>query len=202
MSGSFGPPPERYSVRLNRHSRESGNPAGPTRRLLWTPAFAGVTGNASIPLDASRRQLPADPVADRAAHHQFEVAAFEKRHLVFEHRDALPPRAWHAGDVGGPEGALWTERIEDLLGVFVDVAVGVGLARIARRAGRLDRDVGVFGEREERPLVAMRRIVARIPHARVMVEQQAQPGMSLGDLADLRQVVRRHQRDRDPGLLT
>src|SRR5260221_636082 len=26
--------------------RETGNPEGPTRRLLWTPAFAGVTGKA------------------------------------------------------------------------------------------------------------------------------------------------------------
>src|SRR5439155_23061753 len=36
-----------YSIRLNRHSRESGNPGQPTCRLPWTPAFAGVTGNVS-----------------------------------------------------------------------------------------------------------------------------------------------------------
>src|SRR6266852_3462896 len=38
---------ERYLIRLNRHSRESGNPGQPTCRLPWTPAFAGVTGNVS-----------------------------------------------------------------------------------------------------------------------------------------------------------
>src|SRR5216683_5865851 len=114
--------------------------------------------------DASRRQLPSDPVAYRAAHHQFEVAAFEKRHLLGEHHNALPPRARHAGDVGAPEGALWAERVEDLLGVFVDVAIGVGRARIARRTGRLYRDIRVFGEREQRLLVAMRGIIAGVPH--------------------------------------
>src|SRR5216117_2423611 len=42
---------ERYSIRLNRHSRESGNPGQPTCRLPWTPAFAGVTRNVSILAD-------------------------------------------------------------------------------------------------------------------------------------------------------
>src|SRR5437879_1183142 len=36
-----------YSIGLDRHSRESGNPGQPTCRLPWTPAFAGVTGNVS-----------------------------------------------------------------------------------------------------------------------------------------------------------
>src|SRR6266568_396759 len=194
MSGSFGPPPS--SIGSIVIPAKAGIQGSRPERLPWTPASAGVTGRCGFTMPLTR-QLPADPVAYRAAHHQFEVAAFEKRHLVFEHRDALPPRAWHAGDVGAPEGALRAERVEDLLGVFVDVAVGVGLARIARRAGRLDRDVRVFGEPEQRLLVAVGRIVAGVANPRVMVEQQPQTGMPLGDLADLWQVIRRHQRHWD-----
>src|SRR6266567_3176243 len=35
---------EHYPAGSNRHSRGSGNPAQPMRRLPWTPACAGVTG--------------------------------------------------------------------------------------------------------------------------------------------------------------
>src|SRR6516225_7574275 len=83
----------------------------------------------------SARQIPAEPVADRAAHHELEVAAFEPRHLFGEHHHALAPRARHAGNVGAPEAALRPERLDDLLRVFVDVAVGVGFARVTGRAG-------------------------------------------------------------------
>ena len=76
----------------------------------------------------STRQFPANPVANGAAHHQLEVAALEPRHLLGEHRHALLPRARHAGDVGAPEAALRTEGLDDLLRIFVDVAIGVGLA--------------------------------------------------------------------------
>src|ERR1700751_557794 len=74
------------------------------------------------------RYFPDDPVADCAAHDQLEVAALEPRHLFGEHRHALLPRAWHAGDVGAPEAALRPEGLDNLLCVFVDVAIGVGLA--------------------------------------------------------------------------
>src|SRR6516165_8629117 len=59
-----------------------------------------------------------------------------------------PIGARHAGDVGAPEATLRAERVDDLADVFVDVAVGVGLARIARRPRELDRDIGVFRERQ------------------------------------------------------
>ena len=83
----------------------------------------------------------------------------------------------------------------------MNVTVGVGLARIARRAGALDRDIGVFGEGQQRRLIAVRRIVLTVADPRIMVKDQLEPGVALGDLPDLRQVVRCHQRDRNTGFL-
>src|ERR1700730_9768371 len=123
------------------------------------------------------RQFPAEPVADGTAHHQLEVAAFEPRHLLGEHRHALFPRARHAGDVGAPEAALRSEGLDDLLGVFVDVLIGVGVARIARRAGAFDPNILVLGERQQRRLVAMGLIVAAAAHPRVMVDQELETRM-------------------------
>ena|SRR6516165_8525267 len=42
-----------------------------------------------------------------------------------------PIGARHAGDVSAPEAALRAERVDDLADVFVDVAVGVGLATLS-----------------------------------------------------------------------
>src|SRR5690349_15259060 len=50
-----------------------------------------------------RGTLPAQPVDDTLAHDAFEVAAFQPRQFLGEHRHALPVAAWHAGDVGAPE---------------------------------------------------------------------------------------------------
>ena len=58
--------------------------------------------------------------------------ALEPRQFLGEHRHALPIRARHAGDVGAPEAALRAKRVDDLADVFVDVAIKVGFARIAR----------------------------------------------------------------------
>src|SRR5205085_2734419 len=104
----------------------------------------GFTAAISSAMPESGRQFPAEPVADRAAHHQFEVAPLQPRHLFCEHRHALLPRARHAGDVGAPEAAFRPEGLDILLRVFVDVAIGIWLARIAGRSGALDRDTGVF----------------------------------------------------------
>src|SRR5215469_4937840 len=70
-------------------------------------------------------QLPPEEFAHRTAHHHFEVAALEPRHLLGEHRHALLPRARHAGDVGAPKAAFGAERLDDLLSVFVDVPVRI-----------------------------------------------------------------------------
>src|SRR6516165_4270524 len=91
------------------------------------------------------RALPAEPIADRLSHNELLVAALEPRQFLGEHRQALPIGARHAGDVGAPEAALGAERVKDLADVFVDVAIGVGLARVTRGAGELDRDIREFG---------------------------------------------------------
>src|SRR5216683_8415638 len=83
---------------------------------------------------SSGRPLPPEPVADCLAHDKFLVMTLEPGQFFGEHRHALPVRTWHAGDVGAPEAAPRAERVIDLADVFVDVAIGVGLARIARRA--------------------------------------------------------------------
>src|SRR5262249_34120863 len=90
--------------------------------------------------------LPAEPVGDGIPHDQLLVASLEPGQLFREHRHALPVRARHAGDIGAPEAALRAERVKDLPDILVNVAVGIGLARIARRTGELHRDIGVFGQ--------------------------------------------------------
>src|SRR5262249_12648008 len=87
------------------------------------------------------RPFPSEPVADRISHHQLQVTPLEPGQLFREHRHALPVRARHAGDIGAPEAALRAEGVNDLPDILVDVTMGIGLARIARRAGELYRDV-------------------------------------------------------------
>ena len=148
------------------------------------------------------RQLPAEPVAHGAAHDEFEVVALEPRHLLGEQRHALLPRARHAGDVGAPEIALRAECVEIWLQVFVDVAERVGLARIARRRRSPSaRHWGIW------PGPAPARLLAKAasswpPRTRARWSMiSLRPGCRSAICADLRQIVRRHQRDRDPGLL-
>src|SRR5438874_12574338 len=69
-----------------------------------------------------RCQLPVEPIAHGAAHHQFEVLAFEPGQFLGEEGHALQPRARHAGDVGPPEKTLRPEGVVKLPDVFVDVA--------------------------------------------------------------------------------
>src|SRR5260221_11311059 len=105
--------------------------------------------------------FPTETVGYRTAHQQSEDAAVQQWQLFGEHRDALLPRAGHAGDVRAPETALRPEGLDDLLRAFVDVPVGVSRARIARRSRALDRAVGEFDERHERrPLPAPGAVLA------------------------------------------
>src|SRR5690348_16327136 len=76
---------------------------------------------------SSPRRVPAEPVADRAAHDQLLIAALQPRQLLGEHRHALTVRAPHARDVGPPEHSRRAERIEDSLELVVDVAERIGL---------------------------------------------------------------------------
>src|ERR1043165_5499794 len=83
-------------------------------------------------LMSSLLSFPAQPVADRAAHDQLEVAALQPGQLFREQRHALTPRARHARDVGAPEPARGTEGVVEAAQVVVDVAKRVGLIGGAR----------------------------------------------------------------------
>src|SRR5215813_72673 len=71
--------------------------------------------------------FPSEPVTDRPAHDQLEVAALQPGQLFGEQRDARTPRARHARDVGAPEPARGAEGIVEAVQVVVDVAKRVGL---------------------------------------------------------------------------
>src|SRR5678809_251246 len=101
-----------------------------------------------LALMASLLSFPAEPVTDGPAHDQLEVAALQPGQLFGEQRHALTPRARHARDVGAPEPARGTEGVVEPAQVVVDVAERVRLIGVARRAGRLLRDVGELRERE------------------------------------------------------
>src|SRR5262245_51092868 len=108
---------------------------------------ADYTWNDSI-ADPSISSIPAQPVTDRAAHDQLEVAALEPRQLLGEQRHALTPRAGHARDVRAPEEARGAERVVEPVQIVVDVRERIGAPGVARRPGGLHRDVGVSRERD------------------------------------------------------
>src|SRR5437588_10683349 len=144
--------------------------------------------------------FPSQPVTDGPAHDQFEVAALQPGQLFREQRYALTPRAGHARDVGAPEPARGAEGVVEAVQIVVDVAKRVGLIGIARRAGRLHRDVRIFREREHVPQIRPPLTRARVPpRATEVIEDQLEVWVPLGDLGDLRQKVRRHHRDRQTG---
>src|SRR2546429_6959607 len=144
--------------------------------------------------------FPSQPVTDSPAHYQFEVAALQPGQLFGEQRHALTPRAGHARDVGAPEPARGAEGVVEAVQIVVDVAKRVGLIGVARRAGRLHRDVRIFGEREHVRQIRSALTRARVPpRATEVIEDQLEVWVPLGDLADLRQKIRRHQRDRQAG---
>src|SRR5688572_33024473 len=115
-----------------------------------------------LALMSSLLAFPSEPVTDGPAHDQFEVAALQPGQLFREQRHALTPRARHARDVGAPEPARGAEGVVEALQIVMDVAKGVGLIGVARRARRLHRDVRIFREREHllqiRPALARARV--------------------------------------------
>src|SRR5206468_11852003 len=137
-------------------------------------------------LMASLLSFPSQPVTDSSAHDQFEVAALQPGQLFREQRDALTPRAGHARDVGAPEPARGPEGVVEPAQVVVDVAKRVRLIGVARRAGRLHRDVGIFREREHvgqiRPPLTRARVA---PRTTEVIEDQLEVWVPPGDLADL-----------------
>src|SRR5712691_3413048 len=104
-----------------------------------------------LTIELSFSPLPADPVANGAAHDELEITPAEPRQLFGEQRHALAPRAGHARDVGAPEPARGAEGVIELAQLVVDVAKRVRLVGIARRARGLHRDVGVLGEGQNFP---------------------------------------------------
>src|SRR6266853_6167833 len=116
-------------------------------------------------LMASLLSFPSQPVTDGPAHDQFEVAALQPGQLFREQRYALTTRAGHARDVGATEPARGAEGVVEPAQVVVDVAKRVELIRVARRTGRLHRDVRIFREGEHvgqiRPPLARARVSSR-----------------------------------------
>src|SRR5262249_21828295 len=98
--------------------------------------LAGSIIRAALP-DRARRPLPPKPGAYRFSHYQFHVASLEPGQFLREHAHALPVRTRHAGDIGAPEATPWTEGVEYLLEIDLNIAIRIGLARIARRHGKV-----------------------------------------------------------------
>src|SRR5262249_29560866 len=131
---------------------------------------------------ASRRltgQLPPQPLADGAAHDELLVTGGQPRHLLREHGHALLPRAGHARDVRAPEHPLGTEDVVELPDVAVDVAMRIGLARIAGGAGGLEGYVRMLGGGHEVGQVRP----GGVRTAKV-IDYQLEPSMALRDGAD------------------
>src|SRR5256712_2471965 len=170
---------------------------------MWVDSVGWLDFRSSrslLGLMASLLSFPSQPVTDGPAHYQFEVAALQPGQLFREQRYALTPRARHARDVGAPEPARGAKGVVEPAQVVVDIAKRVRLIGVARRTGRLHRDVWIFREREHvrqiRPPLTRARVA---PRATEVIEDQLEVWVPLGDLADLRQKVRRHHRDRQGG---
>src|SRR6476620_5393067 len=99
---------------------------------------------ASALANRARRSLPPKPLAHRFSHYQFHVASLEPGQLFREHGHALPVRARHAGDIGAPEATPRAEGVEYLMKIGVNVAIRVGLVRIAWRARKFDGNIGIL----------------------------------------------------------
>src|SRR6516162_9467615 len=101
------------------------------------PDWAGPITRSTLP-DRARRPLPPKPRAHGLSHDQFQVAPLEPGQFLREHAHALSIRARHAGDISAPEATPRTEGVEYLLEIGMNIAIRIGLARIARRPGEFD----------------------------------------------------------------
>src|SRR5712691_12376842 len=92
--------------------------AARARPLLSFKAALGA-----VPVRVSAlRQRPAEPLAHAAAHDSLEVFTFEPGQVVREEVDAFVIRARHPREVGAPERAVRTERIDEALDRIVQIA--------------------------------------------------------------------------------
>ncbi len=83
----------------------------------------------------------------------------------------------------------------------MEAAERIGVFGVAGLAGRLDRDVGVFGERQELGLEAIGGFAAAPRRHGQVVDDQLEPRVTLGDPADGRQEQRGGERHRHAGPL-
>ena len=136
--------------------------------------------------------VPADPVAKGLAHHHFEVGAPQPGQFLREQRHALAPRTMHAGDIGAPEHAPRSERIEHPMQRVVYTVEWVRIQGIAGLAGRFHRHVLVSRQGQQFRQVAIGglRPLCRAGHPHV-VDADLQCRMAFGDFADPRQERRR-----------
>src|SRR6516162_2855720 len=85
------------------------------------PYFGTLVASIASPFAAGGKG-PADPVAQRFAHDEFEVAALQPRQFLGEQAHALPPGARHPRDVGTPEHPLGAECVETAMQVRMQAA--------------------------------------------------------------------------------
>ena len=86
--------------------------------------------------------VPAPPGTKRVPHDKSLILLAEPRQLLGKHRHALAPGARHLGDVRTPEHSVRTKGVIDLPQKRMQRWKRVGLTRLVRHAGRLDRHVG------------------------------------------------------------
>jgi len=132
---------------------------------------------------------------------EFIWQTLEPRQFLGEHRHALPPRARHPGDVGAPEHPRGAEGVKAAVQMLMKAAERIGVLGVAHLTGRLDRDIRVFGERQQLRLESIGGLAhAGARHAHV-IDDQFEARVTRGDLADGRQKHRSSQRHRHPRAL-
>ena len=89
------------------------------------------------------------------------------------------------GDVGAPEHPLGTEGVKTALQVRMQAAERVVVLRIACLPRRLDRDVRVFGERQQLRLEPIGGLAFAARRYRHVVDNQFDARVALGDLAKI-----------------
>src|SRR5205823_1315695 len=109
--------------------------------LMMTCRTPPLRDTGLVATGASGCAIPAPPGADSLPHDECLIRLGQPRHLLGEHRHALPPGARHLRDVGTPEQPLWTEGVVELTHERLHRRKRVRLARVAGRTGRLDGDI-------------------------------------------------------------
>src|SRR5580704_15825316 len=94
------------------------------------------------------------------------------------------------GSAGPAKATIRTKRVEAAVQVLMEAAKQIRVFCVAGLTGRLDRDVGVFGEGQQLGLEAIGRLAGAPRRHGHVVDNQSEPRVTLGDLADSRQKQR------------